>query len=142
LNGTLTAEASRITDEKKSWSTKGNCARAGVNSTSLINERGKLETEIDDGTLQISGNEFKIAFLISEIPATRTHHTTVKHFGWCGENQDGDTTDESSMSFSVEGITIEGMIDPKNPNQIEGSKSYTDEMGNEVTLRWSLRNCR
>lgn len=142
LKGDLSAEASRITDEKDSWTTKGDCAAAGINSTSLIAERGSLTNAIDDGTLIINGGEFKISFLISEIPATRTHRTTVKHFGWCGENQDHDSIDESSMSFSVEGITIEGAVDPKNPNRIEGGKSYTDEMGNEVVIRWSLRNCR
>jgi hypothetical protein len=142
LKGDLSASAARITDEKKSWSNNGSCGRAGIDWTSHIAERGSLAREIDNGFLQIDGDRFKINFRVAEIPATRTHRTTSRHYGWCGDNPTDDSTSEGTTSFSVEGISIEGAVDPNDPNRIEGSKSYTDSFGHEVTIRWSLRNCR
>jgi hypothetical protein len=45
-----------------------------------------------------------------------------------------DSTDESSMSFSNEAVRFEGVVDPKNPNLIQGS-SQPDP---ETTIVWSL----
>lgn len=149
LKGKITAEALRVSKHKHSWTTKLNCFPdptriAGSNALTIIKESGKIDETIDDGTLRINGGEFKISFLISEIGGTNVNTTNIKPFGFCMPemNPPTDTTHESSMSFSVEGITIEGTLDPNNPNQIEGSKSYTDDLGNEVVIRWSLRNCR
>ena len=49
-------------------------------------------------------------------------------------NPPSDTTDESEMSFTNEAIELEGAIDPKNPNFIVKTKTYTDDLGNEVTI--------
>ena len=91
--------------------------------------------------LQIKGGKYRIAFGFPEIAAKRTHRTVVKPFGWCmaDANPPSDETDEGDVSFSAETIEIEGSLDPKNPDSIVGSKTYTDELGNEVTPRWSLR---
>jgi hypothetical protein len=47
-----------------------------------------------------------------------------------------------STSPSQEAIEIEGAIDPKKPNFIVGTKTYMDELGNKVTISWSLRICK
>ena len=149
LKGSVNAKASRITDERDNWTTTTDCfpdppRTAGQNSSSLIKEIGNLNGMIDDGMLQIEGTRFRLTFGVPEISATRTHRTIVKPFGWCmaDANPPSDTNDESQMSFSNEAIEIEGTIDPKNPNMIEGSKTYTDELGNEVTISWSLQQCK
>ncbi|HEX9959979.1 MAG TPA: hypothetical protein VGB00_03550, partial [Pyrinomonadaceae bacterium] len=145
LKGTIQAKAARITDEKDNWTTTTDCfpdppRTAGKNSFSLIKEEGALNGTIDDGMLQINGSKFRLTFGVPEIAARRTHRTVVKPFGWCmaDANPPSDTTDESEMSFSSEAIEIEGAIDPKNPNQLAGSKTFTDELGNEATINWSL----
>jgi hypothetical protein len=149
LKGAVQAKAARITDEKDNWTTTTDCfpdppRTAGKNSFSLIKEEGVLTGAIDDGMLQIDGSKFRITFGVPEIAANRTHRTVVKPFGWCmmDQNPSSDETDESEMSFSHEAIEIEGSIDPKNPNSVVGTKTYTDDLGNEVTISWSLRICK
>ena len=141
LEGEMNTEAHRITDDKESWSEPGDCAIAGMHSTFSLVERGKHNDSDASARLRIEDGRFFLGLGGPEVPYTSTRRSTLKHFGWCGENQDGDETTEHSGSFSWEAIEVEGLIDPKNPNQIEGSKSYTDEMGREVTIRWSLKNC-
>jgi hypothetical protein len=149
LSGAISAQAARVTDEKDNWTTTTDCfpdppRTAGQNSSSLIREIGKLSGAEGDGMMNINGARFRLTFLIPEIQATRTHHTVVKPFGWCmmDQNPPSDTTHESELSFSSEGVEIEDTVDPKNPNLIAGSKTFTDELGNEVTIRWSLRKCK
>ncbi|HLM55623.1 MAG TPA: hypothetical protein VK422_05800 [Pyrinomonadaceae bacterium] len=148
LKGAVTARASRVTDETDNWTTTTDCfpdppRTAGKNSFSLIKEEGRLTGTIDDGVLQIKGAKYRIAFSIPEIRGTRTHRTQVKPFGWCmaDANPPSDTTDESTESFSAEAVEFEGALDPKNPNLIQGSKTFTDELGNEVTITWRLVAC-
>lgn len=148
LNGSITAEALRLSETKDSWTTKTDCFPdpprvAGRNSMSIIKESGKINETGDRGTLRITGDKFKIAFLISEIGGKYEKRESMKDFGWCmmDMNPPHESTSESSMSFSMEGIVIEGTIDPKTPTVLQGSQSYTDEAGMEVVLRWSLRKC-
>lgn len=148
LKGAFTAKAARITDEKDNWTTTTDCfpdppRTAGQNSFSLIREEGQATGSIDDGVLQMKGGKYRIAFGYPEIMAKRTHRTQVKPFGWCmaDANPPSDTTDESEMSFPVEVVEFEGALDPKNPDLIHGTKTFTDELGNEVTINWSLRAC-
>lgn len=149
LKGAVQAKAARITDEKDNWTTTTDCfpdppRTAGQNSFSLIKEEGALTGMIDDGMLQSRGGKFRITFGVPEIAAKRTHRTVVKPFGWCmmDQNPPSDTTDEGDVSFSHEGLEIEGAIDPKSPNSIVGTKTYTDDLGNDVTISWSLRICK
>lgn len=148
LKGAFKAKAARITDETDNWTTTTDCfpdppRTAGQNASSLIKEEGALAGSIDDGVLQMKGGEYRIAFGFPEIMAKRTHRTQVKPFGWCmaDANPPSDTTDEGDVSFSAETVEIEGALDPKNPDLIQGSKTFTDELGNEVTISWSLRAC-
>jgi chaperonin cofactor prefoldin len=149
LKGAVQAKAARLTDEKDNWTTTTDCfpdppRTAGKNSFSLIKEEGALTSTIDDGMLLVEGSKFRLTFGVPEIAVKRTHRTSVKPFGWCmmDQNPPSDETDESEMSFSHEAVEIEGAIDPKNPNSITGTKTYTDELGNEVTLSWALRICK
>ena len=93
--------------------------------------------------LQITGTRYRIAFGFPEIQGTRTHRTKVTPFGWCmaDANPPSDETHESAESFSAQVVEFEGLLDPKNPDLIQGSKTFTDEMGYEVTITWSLRAC-
>jgi hypothetical protein len=148
LKGAVTAKAARITDEKDNWTTTTDCfpdppRTAGQNAFSLISESGTLTETIDDGMLLIKGTNYRVAFGIPEINGTRKHRTVVKPFGWCmaDQNPPSDTTDEGDTSFPVELVEFEGELDPKNPDLIEGSKTFTDELGNEVMISWSLRAC-
>lgn len=148
LKGAFKAQAARITDEKDNWTTTTDCfpdppRTAGQNSFSLIREEGRAAGMIDDGVLQMKGSKYRIAFGFPEITAKRTHRTQVKPFGWCmaDANPPSDTTDEGDVSFSAETVEIEGALDPKNPDLIQGTRTFTDELGNEVTISWSLRAC-
>lgn len=148
LKGSVTARAARITDETDNWTTTTDCfpdppRTAGKNSFSLIKEEGKLAGTIDDGNLWIKGVSYRVAFGIPEIQGTRVHRTKVTPFGWCmeGANPPSDETDEGEVSFPVEVVEFEGKLDPKNPHLIEGSKTFTDELGNEVTISWRLVAC-
>lgn len=148
LKGAFTAKAARVTDEKDNWTTTTDCfpdppRTAGQNSSSLIDESGSLTGTIDDGVLQIRGANYRVAFGIPEINGTRKHRTVVKPFGWCmaDANPPSDTTDEGEVSFPAEAVEFEGALDPKNPDIIQGSKTFTDELGNEVTISWNLRAC-
>jgi hypothetical protein len=118
LKGSITAEALRASETKDSWTTKTDCFPdppriAGRNSLGIIKESGKINETTEDGTLQIDGDKFKISFLISEIGGKREHRQSMKDFGWCmmEMNPPHDSTSESSMSFSMEGIVIEGSIE-------------------------------
>jgi hypothetical protein len=148
LKGAFRAGVARVTDEKDNWTTTTDCfpdppRTAGKNSFSLIREEGKLTGTIDDGVLRITGTRYRIAFGFPEIRGTRTHRTQVKPFGWCmaDANPPSDETDEGTESFPVQSVEFEGALDPKNPDVIQGSKTYTDEMGYEVTVSWNLRAC-
>lgn len=148
LKGAVTASAARVTDETDNWTTTTDCfpdppRTAGKNSFSLIKEEGKLAGTIDDGNLWVKGVSYRVSFGIPEIQGTRTHRTKVTPFGWCMEdaNPPSDETDEGEISFPVEVVEFEGRLDPKNPHLIEGSKTFTDELGNEVTVSWRLVAC-
>lgn len=41
----------------------------------------------------------------------------------------------------VQVVEVEGLRDSKNPDVIQGSKTYMDEMGCEVTSSWRLVVC-
>lgn len=142
LKGEISAEAERKTDEKKFWSIKGSCATASVDWSYLSVESGTVNRPFDDGNMGVStSGEYYIHLGIPEIPSKNTKHSVVKHKGWCGENPDSDDTSEYTSSFSQDAISIEGETDPNNPGVIEGSRTFVNEMGFEVTLRWSLRSC-
>ncbi|MDM7921391.1 MAG: hypothetical protein QUS14_03745, partial [Pyrinomonadaceae bacterium] len=149
LRGLVTANASRIADEKSQWTTTTDCfpdppRQAGKNSSSLIEEIGTLAGTPADGVLQIKGGNFRIAFSIPEIVGTSTHRTVVKPFGWCmpEQNPPSDETVKNDMSFSPDTFEIEGKVDPARTDVIEGSRSFEDDMGFQVTVRWSLKKCR
>jgi hypothetical protein len=149
LRGVGAASASRIAEETSQWTTTTDCfpdppKQAGKNSSSLIKEIGSLAGEPVDGILQINGRTFRIAIGIPEISGTSTHRTVVKPFGWCmmEQNPSSDETEKDEMSFSRETFEVEGTIDPSRADTIEGSRTFEDEMGLQVTISWSLKKCR
>jgi triacylglycerol esterase/lipase EstA (alpha/beta hydrolase family) len=143
LKGSVSAEATRVQEEKDNWKTQTDCFPdtprlrvAGKDSFSNITESGKLSQASGDGVMSINGSRFTISFGIPEIKGKRVHKTTVKPFGWCmmDQNPPHDSTDESAETFSSERVEIEGAIDPQNPNILKG-KLQADE---ETTIVWNL----
>jgi hypothetical protein len=143
LKGAISADATRVMDEKDNWKTETDCFPdtprirvAGKNSASNITESGKLAKTSGEGLLHIKGSQFKISFGIPQIEGTRVHKTTVKPFGWCmmEQNPPHDSTDESTETFSSERVEIEGSLDPKNPNVLTG----TLQPDAETTIVWNL----
>jgi triacylglycerol esterase/lipase EstA (alpha/beta hydrolase family) len=143
LKGSVSAEATRIQEEKDNWKTETDCFPdiprlriAGKDSFSNITESGKLAQKNGDGVMILNDNRFRISFGIPEISGKRVHKTTVKPYGWCmmEQNPPHDSTDESAETFSGERVEIEGAIDAQNPNILKG-KLQADE---ETTIVWSL----
>jgi pimeloyl-ACP methyl ester carboxylesterase len=60
----------------------------------------------------------------------------MKPFGWCmmDQNPPHDSIDESAETFNSEHVQIEGSLDPKNPDVLQG-KAQPDE---ETTIVWNL----
>ncbi|MDQ3800054.1 MAG: hypothetical protein M3384_11415 [Acidobacteriota bacterium] len=143
LKGTVSADALRVHEEKDNWKTETDCFPdtprirvAGQDSFSNITESGQLPKTKGDGVMSIKGSRYTISFGIPQIEGKRVHKTTVKPHGWCmmEMNPSSDTTDESTETFSSEGVRIEGSLDPKNPNVLQG-KLQPDE---ETTIVWNL----
>jgi triacylglycerol esterase/lipase EstA (alpha/beta hydrolase family) len=143
LKGSISAEATRVQEEKDNWKTETDCFPdtprlriAGKDSFSNITESGKLPQANGDGVLSINNSQYRISFGIPEINGKRVHKTTVKPFGWCmmEMNPPHDSTDESAETFSSERVEIEGAIDPQNPNILKGKLQPDDE----TTIVWNL----
>lgn len=148
LRGLVTANAARIAEEKSDWVTQTDCfpdppKQAGKNSFSLMEERGNLQGTAADGTVTLEAGNYRLNFSIPEIEGTNTHRQVVKPFGWCmpEQNPPSDETTKDPMSFSAENISAEGSYDPARTDVIEGSKTFQDDMGFQVTIRWTLRKC-
>ena len=143
LKGGVSADVLRVMDEKHDWKTETDCfpdtprvRTAGQNSTSVITESGKLGKTSADGVMSIKGSQFSISFGIPGINGTRVHKTTMKPFGWCmmDMNPPHDSTEENPETFDDVHVEIEGRLDPKNPNILQG-KSQPDD---ETTITWNL----
>jgi hypothetical protein len=143
LKGTVSADALRVQEEKDNWKTQTDCFPdtprlrvAGQDSFSNITESGQLPKTRGDGVMSIKGNHYTISFGIPQIEGKRVHKTNVKPFGWCmmEMNPPHNSTDESAETFSSERVEIEGKLDPKNPNLMQG-KLQTDE---DTTIVWNL----
>lgn len=148
LRGLVTANAARIAEEKSDWVTQTDCfpdppKRAGQNAFSLMEERGTLQGMAADGTLTLDAGNYRLNFGIPEIEGTNTHRQAVKPFGWCmpEQNPPSDETTSDPMSFSAENVNVEESYDPARMDVIEGSKTFEDDMGFQVTIKWSLRKC-
>lgn len=148
LRGLVTANAARIAEEKSDWVTQTDCfpdppRRAGQNAFSLMEERGDLRGMAADGMLTLDAGNYRLNFSIPEIEGTNTHRQVVKPFGWCmpEQNPPSDTTTKDPMSFSSESISIEESFDPLQQAIIEGTRTFEDDMGFQVTVKWSLRKC-
>jgi hypothetical protein len=143
LKGAVSADVIRVQDEKDNWKTETDCFPdtprirvAGQDSTSNITESGKLPKSSGEGGLNIKGDRYTISFGIPQIEGKRVHKTTMKPYGWCmmDMNPPHDSTDEGAETFDSEHVQIEGRLDPKNPNILQG-KSQPDE---ETTIVWNL----
>ncbi|HEX8248629.1 MAG TPA: hypothetical protein VF599_10685 [Pyrinomonadaceae bacterium] len=143
LKGTVNADALRVQEEKDNWKTETDCFPdtprlrvAGKDSFSNITESGQLAKTRGDGVMSIKGSRYTISFGIPQIEGKRVHKTTVKPYGWCmmEMNPPHDSTDESTETFSSERVEIEGSLDPKNPNLLQG-RLQPDE---ETTIVWNL----
>lgn len=135
-------------DEKQSFY-YDNCGQ--LTTKRVLYEKNSDETSGDAAT-EAEGNifidpmqiRFTIQLRIGGIAAKNTRINTRETRGYCDplDNKMTDTTSEATEEINWSAIDIDdGTLDPNRPQLIEGSKSFTDSLGSEIEIRWSLRHC-
>jgi|GEM_PF-2331893 len=95
--------------------------------------------------LDLINNKYRIQAVIPPLAGKMTRTNIRRPSGYCDAKSNMPQDSSSEWSQEIEKMVIEvddGVLDPKNPDVIEGSRSYTDSSGDEVEIRWSLRHCR
>lgn len=97
-------------------------------------------------SLSVNGDKFQLGFTLPEIQGTYTHDTSSTYSNLCPNSTRQPAASTNSMETRIErgGASIEGETDPKNPDVLEGTKTWTDgattnSKGFSYTVTWRLR---
>ena len=97
-------------------------------------------------SLSVSADRFTLGFTMPEIQGTYTHDTSSTYSNLCPNSTRQPSASTNSMETRVGrgGASIEGAVDPKNPDVLEGTKTWTDgattsSKGFTYTVTWRLR---
>jgi len=93
-------------------------------------------------SLSVNGDRFNLSFTLPEIQGTYTHDESSTYSNLCPDSTRKPSASTNSMEARIErgGASIEGNVDPKNPDVLEGSKSWSDGPKSFThTVTWRLR---
>jgi hypothetical protein len=150
LKGESNATSEIINEDKKTSFYHDNCGQRMTKRTLFRHDRDERRGEgqsIAEGGLLINliNNTYRFHITIPRLPGKFTRTNLYRPSGYCRDedNKAQDRTSESSIEIDPEHIEIsDGVLDPKNPDVIEGNRSFTKNDGEEVEIKWSLRRCR
>ena len=107
---------------------------------------GTGEGEAYSYNLSVNGDRFSLGFTFPEFQGKFVHNTSSTYSNLCPNStrQPSASNNENDTPISRGGASIEGMIDPKNPDVIEGTKTWTDgavgsSKGFKHTVTYRLR---
>ena len=150
LKGESNAASEIVWNTNSTSSYSDNCGQRTTKRT-LYKENRREEKgaarAIAEGNLSVDlvGGTYRFQIVIPAIPGKTTETDIRRPSGYCRpeDNQPQDSTSEWSVEIGRMPVEInDGVLDPKNPDLIEGSRSYTDANGDEIEIKWSLRHCR
>jgi hypothetical protein len=150
FKGESSATSETIWEGEKTSYYHDSCGQRSTKRVLYTKDRDELKgtaQSIAEGSLSLDliRNKYRIQVTIPEMPGKMTRTNIRRPSGYCTAKDNEPQDSETGWSQEIERMTIEvddGVLDPKNPDLIEGSRSYTDSNGDEVEIRWSLRHCR
>jgi hypothetical protein len=150
FKGESNATSETVWEDESTSYYHDNCGQRTTKRVLYNKERDVLSgssQSIADGRLFIDliENKYRINLSIPAMPGKKTRNNIRRPSGYCDakSNMPQDSMSEWSEEIGYMPIEIDdGILDPKNPDVIEGSRSYTESGGAEVEIRWSLRHCR
>jgi hypothetical protein len=97
-------------------------------------------------SLSVYADKFRLGFTLPEIQGTYTHDTSSTYSNLCPNStrQPSASTNANEARIERGGADVEGDIDPKDPDVLEGSKTWsngatTNSKGFTYTVTWRLR---
>ena len=151
LKGESGATSETVWEDESTSYYDDNCGQRNARKI-LYKKSRKEETGTGRGLaegnlfIDLVGNRYRFQIAIPAFAGKDTRIDIRRPSGYCrpedNKPQDGPAS-ESSIEIAQMPIEIsDGVLDPKNPNVIEGSRSFTSPGGEEIEIRWSFRNCR
>lgn len=148
LKGESDATSKIVWEDSSIHTYRDNCGRNMTTRTLFKSNRQEEQgtgQAITDGNLLIDliNNTYNFHVTIPEIPGKITRSDLRRPTGYCDDNKPVQSSSESSVEIGRMPIEVsDGILDPKNPDVIEGARAFTAGNGEEIEIRWSLRNCR
>ncbi|KXK02880.1 MAG: hypothetical protein UZ17_ACD001001328 [Acidobacteria bacterium OLB17] len=96
-------------------------------------------------SLSVNGENFRLSFGLPAFQAKYIHTEATTYSNLCANStrKPSNSTNTTDTKIPSGGTSIEGKIDPKNPDILEGSKTWSDPSGNikgfTHTVTWKLR---
>jgi hypothetical protein len=90
-------------------------------------------------------NRYHFNVIVPPLPGKFLETVIRRPSGYCRpeDNRPQDSSSEGSIEIGRMPFEVtDGVLDPKRPFVIEGSRPFTTGGGEEVEIRWSLRSCR
>lgn len=106
---------------------------------------GTGEGEAYSYSLSVNGDKFSLGFTFPEFQGKYTHTTSATYKNLCPDStrKPENSSKDSEVRIPGGGASIEGSVDPRNPDVLEGSKSWYDTVGNKKSfvyvVTWKLR---
>lgn len=106
---------------------------------------GTGEGEADSFSISVNGDKFHLGFTFPEFQGKYTHNTSSTYKNLCPNStrKPEASTNDNEARIPRAGASIDGDVDSRNPDVLEGSKSWYDTVGNKVsfvyTVTWKLR---
>ncbi|HZT57913.1 MAG TPA: hypothetical protein VFA21_04725 [Pyrinomonadaceae bacterium] len=148
LAATYSASGERYYLSHNFWMEPGDCGwykKTTTKDDSGIEETEKTSGEGDtDVTVQFDGDGYRIMAGIPEINGTSIRRTWNHPTGYCQEknNQPTDSTSDDKTRFDRQAVSVEGVIDPRQPDVLTGTKTIKSDDGREETvITWRLKRC-
>jgi len=93
-------------------------------------------------SLSVNADRYTLSFTLPEIQGTYTHDESSSYSNLCPDSTRKPSASNNSMETRIErgGASVEGTIDPKDPDTIVGNKSWSDGPKSFThTVTWRLR---
>jgi hypothetical protein len=150
LKGESEATSSTVWEDESTSYYDDNCGQRMTRRTLYKNNRHEQSGTgkgIAEGNLTIDlvRNVYRFNIAIPGLAGKDTRVNIRRPSGYCTAeaNKPQDSSSEGSIEIDKMPIQIDdGVLDPKNPDVIEGSRSFTRSDGEEIEIKWSFRNCR
>ncbi|MEZ5343964.1 MAG: hypothetical protein R2681_00280 [Pyrinomonadaceae bacterium] len=148
MNATFSASAERYNLNQGYLLDPGECGwnkptTARDESGTEVKENGTGEG-ITDITIQTDGTTYRVNLDIPKINGNYTRRNWRNASGYCQpkNNIPSDRTENNTTYFDRVGIAFDGVIDPKQPDVLNGSKTLISEDGKTKTIiTWRLKRC-